>query len=351
MYAYVVGRRREAFVSTHDPKRRRCSTASFHYLRLKPWGDSLGRLGRARSAGPRAHAWPGPLRLAARRRGCLPGALGAQTQDQEQQGHGQSQAREAEELRQPRLQPEAAHARGHVFCRPVRAPPRWVAPGLSLGGFSRLRSPGPGRVADCGWRWRECHRGPWGWDSKFLDSPPPAHPRAPPRSATASGPGASGKRRPGSSGQEEGPKKGEGSFPESEPPKACRRGFLFWVGRESPNRGPSGGGTLAAPEQGRDVPAAPCSGGTRRAGRAAGTCGVRCAAVFALHSQFAHTLLLKAYCMQSLVPEARNTEPGVVTLQKPWWDTQSRKKADRWNKVLQNNAKGRRSGTSPTGCP
>lgn len=67
MYAYVVGRGREAFVSTHDPKRRRCSTASFHYLRLKPWGTPSAVWVARGPQGP--GRMRGPVRCASRRGG------------------------------------------------------------------------------------------------------------------------------------------------------------------------------------------------------------------------------------------------------------------------------------------
>lgn len=56
----------------------------------------------------------------------------------------------------------------------------------------------------CSRRCQECHRGPPRLSLKVLALPSPGpaqpspHPRAPPRSATASGQAASGKRRPGS---------------------------------------------------------------------------------------------------------------------------------------------------------
>lgn len=103
--------------------------------------------------------------------GRLPGAPRAQAQDQQQQARGEGQARGAERLRQPRLRPEATHARAHVFRCPDCAQIRVAGVSLSeWRGSATLQ--GPRRLAR-----------PWrrlgvteGRVSKFPDSPPPVPP-------------------------------------------------------------------------------------------------------------------------------------------------------------------------------
>lgn len=89
--------------------------------------------------------------------GRLPGALRAQAQDQQQQGRGEGQARGAERPRQPRLRPEAAHARAHVFRRPDCAQIR-VA-GVSLQA-ARPRDSARAQEAGQAVAPPGCHRGP-----------------------------------------------------------------------------------------------------------------------------------------------------------------------------------------------
>ncbi|XP_032738547.1 translation initiation factor IF-2-like [Lontra canadensis] len=104
-------------------------------------------------------------------------------------------------------------------------------PAASLGGSFPVRAPEAGLLAAPPGM---SPRAPEA-DSQSSCTPlprPSPHPRAPPRSATASGQEASGKRRPGSQGPEGGPeKRGKGlGFPDNEPLEAGRReiSVRFW---------------------------------------------------------------------------------------------------------------------------
>lgn len=117
--------------------------------------------------------------------GRLPGAPRIQAQDQQQQGRGEGQARVAERPRQPRLRPEAAHARVHVFRCPDCAQIR-VA-GVSFRA-ARLRDSARAQEADQAVAPPGCHRGP------SLKVPGLPSPGTPPPPATRTAPLATASR-------------------------------------------------------------------------------------------------------------------------------------------------------------
>lgn len=233
-------------------------------------------------------------------------------------------------------------------------------PAASLGGSFPVRAPEAGLfAAPPGMSPRAPES-----DSQSSCTPlprPSPHPRAPPRSATASGQEASGKRRPDSQGPEGGPEeRGKGlGFPDDEPLEAGRREisvrFWKWVAwiphplarapqEEGPPRSLKSLGTVPAAQWHPDL-----LGATQRTRRAADNRG--CALLpawsgpplLALPIPFAHTLFLRAYCVRRLARE----RPGVETRAVRHTAQEERRKT----RLLHNNSKGRnRSRTSPTGC-